>query len=86
MTLLEHIKSLNTTAKKKDRNSYCEISEDIKFWNDIGIHTIEEFEKQMIIEAIRNIYKDIYGCKPKEDFNSMTQIELDKYLNNLCIR
>ena len=55
-TLLQHIKDINTQSKKwMDENSGSwagMVPEDIKFWNDQGIFTVEDYERDSLITSV----------------------------------
>lgn len=41
-------------------------------------------DRQIQIEFIHNVYKDLYGCRPRQyDFASMTDAEIDALADSL---
>jgi len=89
MTLLQHIKNINTQSKKwMDENpgSWAGmVPEDIKFWNDQGIFTVEDYERDSLITSVYEMHKDAYGVKGRHyDFDNMSNKELEEELERLC--
>src|SRR6056300_447114 len=89
MTLLEHIKKINAESKKwMDENpgSWAGmVPEDIKFWNDQGIFTVEDYERDNLITSVYEMHKDAYGIKGRHyDFDNMSNKELEEELDRLC--
>ena len=88
-TLLQHIKDINTQSKKwMDENpgSWAGmVPEDIKFWNNQGIFTVEEYERSNLITSVYEMHKDAYGVKGRHyDFDNMSNKELEEELDRLC--
>ena len=89
MTLLEHIKNINAKSKKwMDENpgSWAGmVTEDIKYWNDQGIFTVEDYERDSLITSVYEMHKDAYGVKGRHyDFDNMSNKELEEELDRLC--
>jgi hypothetical protein len=89
MTLLEHIKKLNAESKqwmKDNPGSWAGmVTEDIKYWNDQGIFTVEDYERDNLITSVYEMHKEAYGVKGRHyNFKSMTIEQLEKELNHLC--
>jgi len=89
MTLLEHIKNINAKSKKwMDENpgSWAGmVTEDIKYWNDQGIFTVEDYERDSLITSVYEMHKDAYGVKGKHyNFDEMSIKDLEKELDHLC--
>ena len=89
MTLLEHIKNINAKSKKwMDENpgSWAGmVTEDIKYWNDQGIFTVEDYERDSLITSVYEMHKDAYGVKGRHyNFKEMSNEDLEKELNHLC--
>ena len=89
MTLLEHIKNINAKSKKwMDENpgSWAGmVPEDIKFWNDQGIFTVEDYERDSLITSVYEMHKDAYGVKGRHyNFKEMSNEDLQKELDHLC--
>lgn len=88
MTLLEHIKKLNAESKKwmeENPGSWAGmVTEDIKYWNDQGIFTVEDYERDSLITSVYEIHKDAFGVKGRHyDFASMSNEDLQKELDSL---
>jgi len=89
MTLLEHIKNINAKSKKwMDENpgSWAGmVTEDIKYWNDQGIFTVEDYERDNLITSVYEMHKEAYGVKGRHyNFKAMTMEQLEKEFNMLC--
>ena len=89
MTLLEHIKNINAKSKKwMDENpgSWAGmVTEDIKYWNDQGIFTVEDYERDSLITSVYEMHKDAYGVKGRHyNFKEMSNEDLQKELDSLC--
>jgi len=89
MTLLQHIKNINTQSKKwmnENPGSWAGmVPEDIKFWNDQGIFTVEDYERDSLITSVYEMHKDAYGVKGRHyDFDNMSNKELEEELERLC--
>jgi len=89
MTLLQHIKNINAQSKKwmnENPGSWAGmVPEDIKFWNDQGIFTVEDYERDSLITSVYEMHKDAYGVKGRHyDFNNMSNKELEEELDRLC--
>jgi hypothetical protein len=88
-TLLEHIKQINAESKKwMDENpgSWAGmVPEDIKFWNDQGIFTVEDYERDSLITSVYEMHKEAYGVKGRHyNFKQMSNKDLEKELEHLC--
>ena len=89
MTLLEHIKNINAKSKEwmaKNPGSWAGmVTEDIKYWNDQGIFTVEDYERDSLITSVYEMHKDAYGVKGRHyNFDEMTNEQLEKELKHLC--
>jgi len=89
MTLLEHIKKINAESKKwMDENpgSWAGmVTEDIQYWNDQGIFTVEDYERDSLITSVYEMHKDAYGVKGRHyNFKEMSNEDLQKELDHLC--
>ena len=88
-TLLQHIKDINAQSKKwmnENPGSWAGmVPEDIKFWNDQGIFTVEDYERDSLITSVYEMHKDAYGVKGRHyDFDNMSNKELEEELERLC--
>ena len=89
MTLLEHIKNINAKSKKwmaENPGSWAGmVPEDIKFWNDQGIFTVEDYERDSLITSVYEMHKDAYGVKGRHyNFKEMSNEQLEAELDHLC--
>ena len=89
MTLLEHIKNINAKSKAwmaKNPGSWAGmVTEDIKYWNDQGIFTVEDYERDSLITSVYEMHKDAYGVKGRHyNFKEMSNEDLQKELDHLC--
>ena len=89
MTLLEHIKNINAKSKAwmaANPGSWAGmVVEDIKFWNDQGIFTVEEYERSNLETSGYEMHKEAYGVKGRHyNFKEMSNAELEKELDHLC--
>ena len=89
MKLIDHIKKINAKSKKwMDENpgSWAGmLVEDIKHWNDQGIFTIEDFDRQELETSIYEMHKQAFGVKGRHyNFKEMSLKQLEKELDMLC--
>ena len=89
MTLLEHIKNINAKSKAwmaANPGSWAGmVVEDIKFWNDQGIFTIEDYERSNLEVSVYEMHKQAYGVKGRHyNFKAMSTKELEDELDHLC--
>ena len=89
MTLLEHLKNINAKSKEKMAKTpglwIGMITEDIKYWNDQGIFTVEDYERDSLITSVYEMHKDAYGVKGRHyNFKEMSNEDLQKELDHLC--
>jgi hypothetical protein len=86
MTLLEHIKNINAKSKAwmaKNPGSWAGmVVEDIKFWNDQGIFTVEDYERSNLETSVYEMHKEAFGVKGRHyNFKEMSNEELEKELD-----
>ena len=89
MTLLEHIKNINAKSKAwmaENPGSWAGmVVEDIKFWNDQGIFTVEDYERSNLEISVYEMHKQAYGVKGRHyNFKAMSTKELEEELDHLC--
>ncbi len=89
MTLLEHIKNINAKSKAwmaANPGSWAGmVVEDIKFWNDQGIFTVEDYERSNLETSVYEMHKEAYGVKGRHyNFSKMSTKELEEELDHLC--
>ena len=88
-TLIQHIKDINAKSQKwMDENpgSWAGmVTEDIQYWNDQGIFTVEDYERDSLITSVYEMHKDAYGVKGRHyNFDKMSNKELEEELDRLC--
>jgi hypothetical protein len=90
MTLLEKLQELNAekrawVAEDPDNRWTGMYTEDLEHWADMGIVTVEDFERYGLETLIWDVYKDAYGVRPRHmDFKSMTLDQLKAEADFLC--
>jgi len=83
MTLLEKLQELNAekrawVAEDPDNRWTGMYTEDLEHWAEMGVVTVEDFERYELETFIWDAFKDAYGCRPRHmDFKSMTLEELE---------
>jgi hypothetical protein len=61
------------------------VVEDIKFWNDQGIFTVEDYERSNLETSVYEMHKEAYGVKGRHyNFKEMSNEDLEKELDTLC--
>jgi len=61
------------------------VVEDIKFWNDQGIFTVEDYERSNLETSVYEMHKEAYGVKGRHyNFSKMSTKELEEELDHLC--
>lgn len=88
MTLLQHIQNINANSKawmEANPGSWAGmVTEDIQYWNDQGIFTVEDWERDSLITSVYEMHKDAYGVKGRHyNFDAMSNEELEKELKHL---
>lgn len=85
MTLADHIAALNAKTRawidEVPGRGACLYISDIAYWNGIGIHTVEDFERYELETAIWDTYKEVHGVRPRGiNFKEMSITELKEML------
>lgn len=57
--------------------------EDLAVWAELGITTVEQFKRSMLVGEISDTYKDVYGFRPRMNFGAMSVAELESELAEL---
>lgn len=53
------------------------LTEDLAHWAEIGIFTVEDFQRYDLIQLIWEMYRDVTGIRPRHmDFDSMSLADL----------
>jgi hypothetical protein len=89
--LLAHIKAEN--AKKQawidedPENRWAGmILEDVDYWADMGVRTVEQYEAYMMRATIWDLFKDVNGFRPRHmDLDSMSLEELNELYDSLLV-
>lgn len=79
--LMTHIKTLNDQTRAWVAAAPGRFAgtwtEDMDHWAEMGVYTVDQFERYVLIEEIWDSYKEAYGVRPRHmDLNSMTMDEL----------
>lgn len=57
----------------------CAPVEDVQFWIDMGINTIEDYERQQAWTTFWELYKEVMGVRPRHyDFSEMTLADIEQ--------
>lgn len=57
---------------------FCAPVEDVQFWIDNGINTVEEYERNQAWSLFYDMYKDVMGVRPRHyDFDKMTLADIE---------
>jgi len=87
-TLLQHIESLNAQAQAwMDANpgDWCsKYTDDMSYWYDMGIFTVEDFKRNQLINGISDASKDLYGCRMRLAWDEMDIEDLEQTYENIC--
>ena len=87
-TLLQHIESLNAQAQAwMDANpgDWCsKYTDDMSYWYDMGIFTVEDFKRNQLINGISDASKDLYGCRMRLDWDEMSIEQMESTYDNIC--
>jgi hypothetical protein len=87
-TLLQHIESLNAQAQAwMDANpgDWCsKYTDDMSYWYDMGIFTVEDFKRNQLINGISDASKDLYGCRMRLDWDEMSIEDMERTYDNIC--
>jgi len=87
-TLLQHIESLNAKAdlmmKQEPGLWMSHYTDDMSHWAEMGVYTVDDFERHQLIAGISDASKDLYGCRMRLDWDRYTTEELEKTYDNIC--
>ena len=87
-TLLQHIESLNAHADVMMAQEpglwMSKWTDDISHWNEMGIFTVEDFERNSLINNISDASKDLYGCRMRLDWDEMSIEDMERTYDNIC--
>ena len=81
-TALElHIQSLNANARTSGfRMTICE---DPKHWAESDVTTVAEFDRYMAIATYSDTFKEVYGCRPRMSYDSLSTEEINEQINSM---
>lgn len=58
--------------------------EDIEFYHDRGIYSLDDLKRSDLISHISDGYKDVYGIRPRHmNFHAMSLNDLEKMLDSI---
>jgi len=74
---VENAKTKAWVAEKPESRFATTWTTDESHWKEMGITTVEQFERNSLVENIWDLYKEINNIRPRHiDFDSMTIDEL----------
>ena len=87
-TLLQHIESLNAKAdimmEQEPGLWMSHYTDDMSYWADMGVYTVEDFKRNQLINGISDASKDLYGCRMRLDWDEMTIEQMEATYENIC--
>jgi hypothetical protein len=87
-TLLQHIESLNAHAdlmmEQKPGLWMSKYTDDMSYWADMGVFTVEDFKRNELINGISDASKELYGCRMRLDWDEMTIEQMKATYENIC--
>jgi len=87
-TLLQHIESLNAHADVMMAQEpglwMSKWTDDISYWNEMGVFTVEDFERNSLINNISDASKELYGCRMRLAWDEMDIEDLEQTYENIC--
>ena len=87
-TLLQHIESLNAHADlmmaQESGLWMSKWTDDLSHWADMGVFTVEDFERNQLINGISDASKDLYGCRLRLDWDEMSIEDMQRTYDNIC--
>ena len=88
ITLLQHIESLNAQAdlmmEQEPGLWMSKYTDDMSYWADMGVYTVEDFKRSQLINGISDASKDLYGCRLRLDWDEMTIEQMESTYENIC--
>lgn len=87
--LSSHIASLNAAtlawvAEDPTNRGACTYTEDLSYWNEIGVFTVEDFQRNELESTVWDLYKSVHGVRPRfMDLKSMTVADLEETIASL---
>ncbi len=89
MTLAEHLAALNAEklawmAVDPDNRWTGLYDEDLAHWAEIGVLTVQDFQRYELQSLVWEMYKDVTGIRPRHmDFDSMSLEDLQREVDYL---
>ncbi len=87
-TLLQHIESLNAKAdlmmEQEPGLWMSKYTDDMSFWADMGVYTVEDFKRSQLIDGISDASKDLNGCRLRLNWDVMSMEELEDTYDSIC--
>jgi hypothetical protein len=87
-TLLQHIESLNAQAdllmEQEPGLWMSKYTDDMSHWADMGVHTVEDFKRNQLINGISDASKDLYGCRMRLAWDEMSIEDMERTYDNIC--
>jgi len=86
--LVAHIKAENAktaawVAEDPENRWAGYVVEDLAHWAEYNIHTVAEYEQYMLDVSYSDLYKEVYGVRPRYAAGSVTQEDYDRLLDCL---
>lgn len=86
MTLLEHIRAKNEQSRQEMAEARANgndlwigmMVEDMDHWAEMGVHTVEDYERHMNEAVFRDMYRDAYGVRPRFDTSDWTNEDFQR--------
>ena len=76
MNLLSYIEALNAKAdllmEQEPGLWMSKYTDDMSYWYDIGVFTVEDFKRNQLINGISDASKDLYGCRMRLEWDEMS--------------
>ena len=89
MTLEQHLNAIMTktlawVAEAPESRWACYPTQDLAYWNEQGIFTVAQYERDQLEGAVWDLYKEVHGVRPRfMDFKAMTVAELEATISGL---
>ena len=87
-TLLQHIESLNAQADAMMAQEpglwMSHYTDDMSYWADMGVFTVEDFKRNQLINGISDASKDLNGCRLRLNWDVMSIEELQNTYDSIC--
>jgi hypothetical protein len=86
--LVAHIKAENAktaawVAEDPENRWAGYVVEDLAHWAEYNIHTVAEYEQYMLDVSYSDLYKEVYGVRPRYAAGSVSQEDYDFLLDCL---